>query len=169
MNFSRFFVFFFTHVSSVLFSSLFVFVHDVSLSPHFSFPFMFDLLFSWLPVFFEHNFHLPLYHNVFNLSLFECMRYLCMSFCSWICSPAVSFSLFVFLVSNTCVSLFLLSSLSITSRKDKYMELLQSKKKNLFVYLPFWCAFFHIYLSLLFLFFRIFFRFILMCFLTFFF
>ena len=44
------FVFFFlTSFSSVLFSSLLVFVHHVLHSPPFSFPFLFDLLFSWSP------------------------------------------------------------------------------------------------------------------------
>ena len=36
------------------------------------------------------------YQKTLQLSLFTCMRYLCMSFCSYICSSVVSFSLFVF-------------------------------------------------------------------------
>ena len=61
-----------------------------------------------------------------------------------------------FLVSNTCVSLFLLSSLSITSRKDKLKELLQSKKTCLSIYL--FVEHFFIFICLcIFCFFRIFF------------
>ena len=65
------------------------------------------------------------------------MRYLCMSFCSWICSSVVSFFLFVFLVSNTFVSLFLLLfALSITSLKKSLWNCCESEK-HFFVYLPF--------------------------------
>ena len=62
---------------SHLFSSLFVFVHHVSLSPFFSFPFMFDLISS-----FGQHFHLPFVSKkLFNLSLFHaCVTSVCLFF-----------------------------------------------------------------------------------------
>ena len=77
---------------------------------------------------------------------FSCMRYLCMSFCSWICSSVVFFFLFVFLVSNTFVSLFLLLfALSITSLKKSLWNCCESEK-HLFVYLPFcWALVSHLF------------------------
>ena len=118
--------------------SLQVFVHHVSLSPHFFISFFVWSFIFLISSFFEQQFHLPcvsrktlqfiliFYTHAFPLyvplliDLFIC----CLFFSSF------------FLVSNTFVSLFLLlSSLSITSLKDKFVEQLQ-KKKNLFVYFP---------------------------------
>ena len=124
-------MFFFTQVFVNLFSSLLL---DLLLLESLS-------SFSWTTI-------SLVYQKTLQLSLFTCMRYLCMSFCSYICSSVVSFSLFVFLVSYTFVSLFLLLfSLSITSLNDKLKELLQIWK-NMFVYLPFCWAFFFIFICL---------------------
>ena len=167
MNFSRFFVFFFfTHVFSSFFRHfLFLFV---SLSPHFfiSFcvwPFIF-LITSFLT-----QFPLPVYHKTLQLIPFwmRALPLYVLLLMDFVHLLSLFFSSF-FLVSNTCVSLFLLSSLSITSRKDELKELLQSKKKTcLSIYLFVWHFFIFICLCI-FCFFE-FFRFILMCFWTFFF
>ena len=108
----------------------------------FSFPFVFDLSFSWLPVFLNTISPSCVSQNSSTYPFLNaCVTSVC-PFAHGFCSSVVSVFLFVFfLVSNTCVSLFLLSSLSKTSRKDELKELLQSKK-NVFVYLPFCWAFF---------------------------
>ena len=146
MNLSRnktFFVFcFLTIFSSILFSSRLVFVHHVSHSPPFPFPFLFDLLFSWSPSswtqflylhflqFFNNNF--TLVQKTLQFIPFTCMRYLYMSFCSYICSSVVSFSLFVFLVSNTFVSLFLVFSVHNLSERQVYGTVANLKNVCLF-------------------------------------
>ena len=152
--FRQFFVFFFTHVSSVLFSSLFVFVHDVSLSPHFfiSFfvwPFIFLItifLNTISPSFVSQNIQLiPFWMHALPLHVLLLMDL-------FICCLFFSLRFFSFL---THLFPFSLSSLFITSLKDKFMELLQSKKKtSLSISL---CFFFHIYFvfACLFVFFEI--------------
>ena len=74
---------------------------------HSSFSQPFFVTFTWSPSswtlflylhffhFFEQQFPLCI-KKLFNLSLFTCIRSLFMSFCSYICSSVVSFSLFVF-------------------------------------------------------------------------
>ena len=140
---------------------------------------LFHFLFVWPLIFLISFFLNSVFLNNFpfvskkliNLSFFTRMRYLCMSFCSWICSSVVSFSS-CFLFSNTCVSLFLLlSSLSITSLKDKFVELLQIWKKTCLSISLFVGHFSYLFVFACFFFFSkfLFFCFILMCFWTFFF
>ena len=150
MNLSRnkrFWDFLSSSFSSILFSSLLVFLHLVSNSHPVSFPFVFDLSFSWLPVF-QTQFHLPLYHKIFNLFLFwmhalPLYALLLMDFVHLLYLLLSSFFSFTF------VSLFLLLfSLSTTSLKDKLKELLQIWKKTCLSIYLFVGHLFHIYLSL---------------------
>ena len=79
-----------------------------------------------------------MYHKIFNLSLFECMRYLCMSFCSWILFICcLFFSLRFFLVSNTFVSLFPLSSVHNLSQRQVCGTVAKKKKTCLSISLLF--------------------------------
>ena len=89
------------------------------------------------------------YQKTLQLSLFTCMRSLCMSLCSYICSSVVSFSLFVFSrFLYICFPFPSFVSLSTTSLKDKLKELLQIWKKTCLSIYLFVGHFFQIYLSL---------------------
>ena len=154
MNFSRFFVIFLTQVFSSFFRHFFCFCSSrfaFTSFFHFLLCLIFDFLhlpsswtqFFWtaispsfckktLQLFLYFMHALPLYDHLLK-DLFICCLF---------------FSLRFFTVSITFVSLFLLLfSLSITSLKEKFVELLQSKKK-LVCLIPFLLVTFFIFICL---------------------
>ena len=131
MNLSRFFfVFFFlTSFSSVLFSSLLVFVHHVSHSPPFSFPFRLIFLFSWSPSPWTHFSLLPslsltFLNNKFPF-FFESKTLQRFTFC--VHALPLFVLLFIDLFICCLFSLFLFS-LSMTSFWNTYLTLLHFQK-----------------------------------------
>ena len=148
--------------------SLLVFVHHVPISPHF-----FISFFVWSFIFLIYQFFWTISHsfcfkkNSSTYSFFPCMRYLFMSFCSYICSSVVSFSsLRYFLVSNHICFPFPSFVSSVHNLSQRQVCGTSCKKTCLSISL------FVVHFSYLFvlacLFFSIF-CFILMCFWTFFF
>ena len=139
MNFSRFFVIFLTQVFLILFSSLFLFLF-ITFRFHLFFHFLLCLIFdflhipsSWTQFFWTAISPSSCKKNSSTFPLFHaCVTSVC-PFARGFVHLLSFFFLFVFSrFYYTFVSLFLLSSLSITSLTDKFVELLQSKK-NLFV------------------------------------
>ena len=175
MNLFRYFCDFLDSSFFILFRHfLFLFI---TFRIHLLFHFLFYFLFVW-PFYFLDPLLLGFFWTTISLLnkktlqfiffLHACVQlYVLLLIHLFICCLFFSLRFFSFLIH---LFPFSLSSMSITSLKDKFMELLQ---KNLFVYFPFHCALVsYLFLSLhVCLFFSkfLFFRFILMCFWTFFF
>ena len=119
--------------------------------------------------FFEQQFPLPFVKKLFNFSFISCMRYLCMTICSWICSSVVSFSLFVFYrFYHICFPFPFVFSLHNLSERKVCGTV--AKQKKLVCLIPFLLVTFFIFICLYMFFSAIsFLCFILMCFWTFFF
>ena len=123
MNFYRFFVF-----------SLLTFFHPFFVTFFISF-FVWPFIFL-ITSFFKHNFPFLCITKLFNLSLFECVRYLCMSFCSWIlfiCCLFFSLRFFSFLTHVFPFSLCLLCPQPLW--KTSWRNCCKSEKTCLSIYL----------------------------------
>ena len=158
------------------FTSILNLITSCFCSSRFHFTSFFHFLFVWtfiflISIFLNNNFTFLLYQKKKTLQLLPFSMHalplnvpLLIDF-----SSVVSFFLFVFpRFYHICFPFpsFVFSVHNLSQRQ--VCGTVAKKKKNVFVYLPFCCGIFHIYLSLHFLFFR-FFCFILMCFWTFFF